>query len=117
MPDQYKNSSDHDILITLVEKTMNNHTTQMDNISRLGTEISSLRHATNSSLQSMELRLATLERVVDARVMQNIKDKIEANTQWINEFRVTWKTIVGVSAAISAIITFIITILSSYLKM
>jgi hypothetical protein len=96
--------SDHDILITLFQKVSTNHdyiTEKMENFSK---EIAGLRDATNNALASLELRVGNLEKLVTSEMMRKLQDDIDKNSQWIMEYKITWRNILAIAGVIGAII-------------
>lgn len=102
---------DHDILITLVETVKNNHAALLDKIAGVKEDVSEIKEGVNLKLADHEVRIKALEKLRDEVQPETTLEIIKRNDKWINEFKITWKTVLVITAAASAIITFILTTL------
>lgn len=100
---------DHDILITLVETVKNNQTALLDKIAGVKEDVSEIKEGVNLRIADHEARIKSLEKLRDEVQPETTLQIVKRNDKWINDFRITWKTILLITAVASAIITFILT--------
>lgn len=108
--------TDHDILITLVETVKNNHTNVMEKIEGVKndvritreTDLKEIKDGTQVRLAEHDVRIRTLEKLANDYKPEPLAGMIKAHEQWIHDFRLTWKFVLGVSIAISTIIGFVL---------
>lgn len=97
---------DHDILITLVETVKNNQTALLDKISGVKADVAEIKNNVNVQIANHELRIKSIEDL-HTRVNPEVElKKLNEVYQWSHDFRITWKFILGVSVALSSIISF-----------
>lgn len=102
---------DHDILITLVETVKNNHTALLDKIAGVKEDVSDIKETVNLRIADHELRIKALEKLRDEVQPQSVLEIVKKNDKWINDFKITWKTVLVITAGASAVITFLLTTL------
>lgn len=85
------NMSDHDLLIRL--------DTRFDELTN---QIKLNNDGIISKITDHEGRLRSMETVRDDFDPEKMKEIILANNQWIHDFRLTWKTILGIGVAVGS---------------
>lgn len=103
-----KLNTDHDILITLVETVKNNHVAMLDKISQLKQDIGEIKDNVNLQITNHELRIKALEGAHNKINPEVELKKLNEVYQWMHDFRITWKFILGVTIAVSSIISFLL---------
>lgn len=101
----FENMSDHDLLITLNTK-----------FDELKTEIKSSNESTNTQVGGHESRIRTLETLVTQvdpiKTHDAMWKKIDENANWIHDFKLTYKFVLGVSGGIGAVVGFILAVVT-----
>lgn len=101
-----KQTPDHDILITLVETVKNNHAALLDKISGVKADVGEIKDNVNVQIANHELRIKSIENIHN-RVNPEVElKKLNEVYQWSHDFRITWKFILGVSLAVSSVVSF-----------
>lgn len=88
MPDQIS-TSDHDLIITLVETVKNNNSVVLEKFSDIKMQIESVNLTIMPKVENHEKRIREIE-------------------QWQSNFKATWKFIVGSASIIGSVVSFII---------
>ena len=101
-----KQMPDHDILITLVETVKNNHVALLDKISGVKADVGEIKDNVNIQIANHELRIKVIEELHNKIKAESELKKLNEVYQWSHDFRITWKFILGVSLAVSSIISF-----------
>lgn len=97
---------DHDILITLVETVKNNHMALLDKISGVKADVAEIKDNVNVQIANHEVRIKAIEDVHN-KISPDVElKKLNEVYQWMHDFRITWKFILGVSIAVSSIVSF-----------
>ncbi|HEX2910380.1 MAG TPA: hypothetical protein VH186_06195 [Chloroflexia bacterium] len=96
--------SDHDILITLVEKVSSNHATLLDKFDRLSKDMNDLRNSTKSDNTAMTHRIDKLEDSLGKYNFQEWYSTCKADHEWNTDFRKTWKLVVVAISACSMVL-------------
>lgn len=115
MPNQ--DLTDHDILITLVESTKNNHTTVMDKISDVKADVIDLKNAINLKIADHEIRIKELEKLRDELQPHSLVETLKKNDKWINDFKLTWKVTIGIASGIATVIGFLLATIAQVLQL
>lgn len=97
---------DHDILITLVETVKNNHTALLDKISGVKSDVGEIKDNVNIQIANHEIRIKAIEDVHNKINAEVELKRLDDVYQWMHDFRITWKFILGASITISSIISF-----------
>lgn len=101
-----KQTPDHDILITLVETVKNNHAAVLDKISGVKSDVGEIKDNVNIQIANHELRIKSMEDLHN-RVNPEVElKKLNEVYQWSHDFRITWKFVLGVSLAVSSVVSF-----------
>lgn len=101
-----KQMPDHDILITLVETVKNNHMALLDKISGVKADVGEIKDNVNVQIANHEMRIKAIEEVHNKINAEAELKKLNEVYQWMHDFRITWKFILGVSIAVSSIVSF-----------
>lgn len=95
------NLKDHDLLIR-VDQKVDNLIDSMDKLS----------DGMTKELADHELRINAIEKVHEELNPTEIAKTVQKNSQWINDFKITWKVLLFISSAISSIIGFILAVIT-----
>lgn len=111
------NSSDHDILITLVETVKNNHKTTLEKMDGIKVQVTDIKDGIHVQLSEHEQRIKDVEKLCNEISNINVLDQVRDNTSWINQYKTTYKTIIGLSIFLSSAVSFILGIVASLLQL
>lgn len=93
--------SDHDLLIRLDTK-----------FDELTTQIKINNDGVISKLGDHETRLKSMETLRDEFGPILIKQQVEQNTQWIHDFKLTYRTLVAIAATVGAVAGFFLSVVT-----
>lgn len=109
--------TDHDILITLVESTKNNHATLLDKMSDVKADVMDLKSMVNLKIADHEIRIKELEKLRDELQPHTLVEILRKNDKWINDFKLTWKVTLGIASGIATVIGFILATVAQVFKL
>lgn len=89
-------TSDHDLLIRLDTK-----------LERLSEDIKEMKNTQASRIGLAEQRITILEDTFQETNPKRLKELTEANSVWIHDFKLTWKTMMTLASAIGAVVGFV----------
>lgn len=97
--------TDHDTLIRL--ETI---------VTGIARDVKELKEGTAQRLALLESRISDLEKTEEQFPAKTTAEKAIANAQWINDFNVRWKVVVGAASIISSSLTIAIVAIANYLQ-
>ena len=103
--------TDHDILVTLVEAVKQNHNSVMTRIDSVKGDVKEIKDGTAAKLLELDMRIKVQEDLHLRLQPEKLAEQVHANTQWIHDFKISYRAIIGFSMAISSIITFLLSLL------
>lgn len=93
--------ADHDTLIRVEGK--------LDNV---GLDIKEMKDGINNRLVIVETKVTGLEKLRDEINPTEIVKQVKANSQWIHDFKLTWKLILAIGATVGGVVGFILSVLT-----
>lgn len=108
----FMKQDDHDVLITL-NANFNTFLKQYH------IDMKELKDNMALKLAEHESRLTAMEQLRDKIQPERIVSRVEENTVWIRDFKVSWRMILWVIGGASSLVTFLLTVLAfalNYIK-
>lgn len=106
--------TDHDILVTLVEAVKQNHNSVMTRIDSVKGDVKEIKDGTAAKLLELDMRIKAQEDQNLRLQPEKIADQVHLNSQWIHDFKISYRAIIGFSMAISSVITFLLSLLFKF---
>jgi hypothetical protein len=114
---QNERTSDHDILITLVETVKNNQFIVLEKIDDIKQKVQEVNDGISFTVKDHDLRIKTIERLVQITSPEESKKELEGLLEWKKQFQMTWRLTVGSSAVVGGIIGFVLSLISGITKL
>lgn len=93
--------SDHDLLITL--------NTKFDGLTQ---DIKQNTDGLVAKIADHEVRIKAAEKLHDELQPLKTAEQVKINTQWIHDFKLTYRIVVGIAAAVGGMVGFILALLT-----
>lgn len=105
-------STDHDILITLVETVKNNNLTVLEKIDDVKQKVQEVNDGISMKVNDHDTRLKNIEKIVQLSTPEESMKKLNELWQWKTKFQFTWKFIITTAAGVGGLVGFIISSLA-----
>lgn len=105
-------STDHDILITLVETVKNNNLTVLEKIDDVKQKVQEVNDGISMKVNDHDTRLKNIEKIVQLSTPEESMKKLNELWQWKTNFQFTWKFIITIAAGVGGLVGSIISSLA-----
>jgi hypothetical protein len=101
--------TDHDILITLVETNRQQFIIMTGKMDDIKVSMRELKNNTQEDVRKLDVRIAQVEELHNELQLRELAKQVKENSQWINNFKISYRIILIVAAAAGSLITFLLT--------
>lgn len=111
------NSSDHDILITLVAQVSSNHATLLDKVANLQSDMVEIKSGSSATLTEHEMRIRAIENLQAELNLAALADTVHRDHSFLNDFRARWKQTMALMVALGALLSFLTVNIPVWIKL
>jgi len=97
---------DHDLLIQIDGK-----------VNRLITDVKEMKDGVSAKINQVETRVTALEKITDEFDLARRGKQIDEMYQWMHDYRLTFKVLIGIAAAIGGVVGFILSSLNDIISL